>query len=81
MGSIIKLLELAPEIQKKELIGIPNLYVYAVDRILSNIRYWIDDICNENLIDFLWLVIHFVELKRRILYEYNTPQISDHWLS
>lgn len=62
------LLKSAPVIDPKyDEYGIPNLYINAVDRMLSYIHDWIDCLEDEELTDLEWAGSGFIELKGRIL--------------
>ena len=76
------ILDTAPEIDVNYKIDIlPNLYLSAVDRMLSNIHSWIKYIKDENITEFVGAAIHFAELKRSILaviqenYKKKIPQL------
>ena len=62
-------LEVAPEISdNKKSETLPNLYICAVERMLSNINGWIGFNKGENYSEFGWATVHFTELKRWILF-------------
>ncbi len=63
-----KLLEAAPVyITKNNCESLPNLYVVAVNKMLSNISNWIGLFESENHIELSWAAEHFIKLNQEIL--------------
>jgi hypothetical protein len=63
------ILEQAPIIEEDKLTkaGMPNHYLLAVDKMLSNIHDWQELISNKEIADMKWATDHFIKLKLRTL--------------
>lgn len=79
-----KLLEVAPEIKCELPIRYsPNLYVCAVDKMLSNINEWVKKIISDEILVFELNANDLAELKRNILIEIQgkfRKKVSKKWL-
>ena len=72
-----KILEVAPIVTDNDQVdNLPNLYLFAVDRMLSNINRWVYYLTSNNCSNFHWAANHFVQLKRRILHKIQDKYVN-----